>query len=403
MTNVTKNFEKLLQNRATNTYKAHEFIKEYGFFISIVLIVKIATSVFSAYAGYFYLKFSFVEILNSELLAIIFTIISLVLIEFLTNISLSKFYKTSLRGDLKAAVGFIILSFVFFGLSFFISAHGLSQRQGQKTDNTAVILSKYALLTDELKKQAENERNDNKTAIETIKSNPSGWRNSKRDVLQPDQLKEINYYYNQLSKVNINLSQDIATLEEKQAQEMKINSGNILLIENKYFMTVSIILLIQFFVNGLLMFFYSKIYADKQKEQLAKEIVQTFANDIQGSTDSMIISQISNSYHTYLNALQFTLNSQAQPVKAITPEKTIGFKKDVSNNSNYDIVIPEDKNIQHSIKNISQLKNETTCKHCNKPFNPYSKINIFCSTECRLGWHKNNSGFELQKYMKRKH
>lgn len=403
MTNVAKKIEKLIQNRATNTYKAHEFIKEYGFFISIVLIVKLATSIFSAYAGYYFCKSLFIDILNNELSSMIFTVLSLILIEFLTNISLSKFYKTSLRGYLKSAICFLLLSFVFFALSFYISAHGLSQRQAQKTDNTTIILTKYTLLSNELKKQAENERNDNKTAIETIKQNPSGWRNSKRDVLQPSQLKEINYYYAQLSKVNISLTQDLATLEDKQTDELKSNSGNIKIIEKKYFMTVSIVLLIQLFVNGLLMFFYSKIYEDKEKEQLAKEIVQTFANDINSSTDSMIISQISNSYHNYLNALQFTLQAQAQPVKAITPDTKIGFKKDESNNSNYDIVIPEDKNNKHSVKNISQLQNECTCKFCNKSFNPYSKINIFCSTECRLNWHKQNSGFELSKYMKRKH
>lgn len=43
------------------------------------------------------------------------------------------------------------------------------------------------------------------------------------------------------------------------------------------------------------------------------------------------------------------------------------------------------------------------CKNCQKEFKPYNIIQKFCSKECRLEWHKENKGFELEKYLKRKH
>jgi len=165
-----------IEKRASTTYRIHEFVKEYGVFISLVLLVKLATSLFSAYAGYFYVKSLFLEILNDYTWSIVFAIISLVLIELLTNISLSKFYKTSLRGKIKAAIGFVLLSAVFFGLSFYLSTNGLAQRQTQKTDNSQLIIEKYQLQEKYIKDQANNDKKETKEAIELIKANPAGWR-----------------------------------------------------------------------------------------------------------------------------------------------------------------------------------------------------------------------------------
>lgn len=57
-------------------------------------------------------------------------------------------------------------------------------------------------------------------------------------------------------------------------------------------------------------------------------------------------------------------------------------------------------NISH---NNDTVNNDTkACKHCGKEFTPFNVIHTFCSKECRMQWHKENNGFELDKFLKRK-
>ncbi|MFN8255454.1 MAG: hypothetical protein U0W24_07180 [Bacteroidales bacterium] len=402
------NILNIIEKRAFKTYRAHEFVKEYGFFISLVLLVKLATSLFSAYAGFYYVNNLFLEVLNNVNQALFFSVLSLVLIEFLTNISLSKFYKTSLRGNIKSAIGFMLLSFIFFGLSFYISTLGLAQRQSTKNDNSAIIIDKFNLQLSELKKEAETAKIEIKQAIETIKSNPEGWRSGKRDVLQPDQLKQINDYYAKIEIINKELRNDIEKLNDKKLNDLKANSGNITNIEKKFYRVVTLIMLVQLAVNGLIMFFYSKIYQEKYKEDLAKETVREFASDIGETTDKLIKHNISNSYLNYLSALTFQLdeNDKKRAIPAIKKEKTkIGFKnQDLVNNDSVNNETLSDDNKLDSIALFSnQKKAIAQCKNCNKEFKPYNIVQVFCSKECRLTWHKKNNGFELEKFLKRKH
>ncbi len=397
-----------IEKRASNTYRVHEFVKEYGVFIALVLLVKLATSLFSAYAGYYYVKRTFIEVLANYTWTIVFSVVSLVLIELLTNLSLSKFYKTSLRGNIKAAIGFVLLSFVFFGLSFYLSTNGLALSQATKTDNSQFIVEKYNLQLSELESQAESEKHQAKEAIELIKANPSGWRNRKRDVLLPEQLAAINGYYAQIEKIRERLRADKSHLQESRLQELKSNTGTIAVEKEKYFKIVAGVMIIQLFVNGLIMFFYSRIYNEKHKDQLAKETVQEFATDISDTTDKLIKHNISSAYMNYLSALSFQLkeNDVKKSIEQnIDNVPQIGFKNlhDISR-YNASMGINEKHVNSNEITNkvISNDKEPKLCKQCGASFSPYNIKQVFCSANCRMAWHKENKGFDIEKYLNTK-
>jgi hypothetical protein len=394
-----------IENRASNTYRVHEFVKEYGVFISLVLLVKIATSLFSVFAGYYFVKVMFIELLNNYAWAMIFSMLTLILIELLTNISLSKFYKTSLRGKIKSAIAFILLSFVFFGLSFYLSTNGLALRQAKRTDNSKMITEKYNLQLSELEHQAESEKNQAKEAIELIKANPSGWRNGKRDVLLSEQLAAINSYYSQIERITQRFRQDKENLKDARLKELHLNTELIAREEKKYYRIVVGVMVIQLFVNGLIMFFYSRIYNEKHKDQLAKETVQEFASDISDTTDKLIKHNISSAYMNYLSALSFQLKEN-DVKKSIEQDKSkvpqIGFKN-MFEISRYNATMGTNEKQINSNDITNQFKSNDKdaklCKHCGKSFSPYNIRQVFCSANCRMTWHKENKGFDIQKYL----
>jgi hypothetical protein len=389
------------EKRAVSVYQMKSFHHEYGAFIALTFITKLGLSFFNGYAGYYLLKNYLISDLNSEKIAIIGAISILFFIELFLNLSLAFFFKASFRGNFKGAIGLVLLSGLFFAISFLLTTNGLAQRQGQKADNTAVIIDKFNFQTAELKKQAEQNRTQLMLAIETIKQNPAGWRGGKRDVLQPEQLSQINHYYSQIEQINNTLRNDLFTIETNKKDELSQNTGNVIMVEQKYYRTAISVMGLQLFINGLLMFFYSRIYGNTQKEQLAKDTVQKFATDIADTTDQLIKENISNQYVNYMNALRFQLGETDKKTIPITAknDKKIGFVKETDDDRNNITVITEDKKTDTPVKNTLAV---LPCKYCANAFQQRIYTQLFCCDEHRQKWHRENKGFDLNLYKKRK-
>jgi len=184
-------------------------------------------------------------------------------------------------------------------------------------------------------------------------------------------------------------------IEMNRKQELKENAGNVLLVEDRYYKTAIAINAFQLFINGLLMFFYSRIYVNTEKEQLAKDTVQKFATDIADTTDQLIKENISNQYIRYMNALSFQLgetdDNKTIRINAKT-DKRIGF---IPSNDTNDLENRKTK-IVSDIKNPT-IPNDTNpqnriCKHCNNSFIYKHHKQIYCTDKCRMAhWEVNNN------------
>jgi hypothetical protein len=409
--NISRIITNIIEKRAAKTYKSEGFSEEYGVFIAIVIIVKIATSLFNAYAGFYMLKNYFISEFNNIYFSVAFTIIALVLLEFLVNYSLVKFFKSSFRGNIKAAIGLGLLSLVWFGASFLVSTNGLAQRHAQKADNSQIIIDKYKLEASEARKNAEITVNQALNAIETIKANPSGWRGGKRDVLQPEQLKQIEGFYKEVALTNHNLRTDLDLIETRKQMELSDNSGNVRVIEDRYYKTAIIIMILQFFVNGLSTFFYSKVYYSKHEEDYLREQARMINARMRTRLINKAFDNAEEIYdiveHAYeLEPLRIELKNERN-------EKQIGFKKitDTDQISNNGSVITQENDTQDTHKNAptnTHKKNTSNaleprhCKYCGNEFQPTVKWQLFCCGAHKDTWHRQNNGFDVDKYKMRK-
>jgi hypothetical protein len=329
------------------------------------------------------------------------------MLELFVNLSLAKFFKAGLRGQIKASIALGLLSLVFFGCSFLLTTNGLAQRQAQKADNTGVIIDKYSIQVSELKKTAESDKNQLLQAIETIKQNPAGWRNGKRNTLELDQLASIDNYYSQIETINNSTKADIDKIEKQKGNELVLNTSNVESVASRFYKTSCGIMALQIFVNGLLMFFYSRIYAPKHQEQLAKDHVESFADRVTDLATKLIETNISSQYQNYMTALDLKMIEKRKKENDQQKEndKSIGFKNtNTDQNDTNDRYVSYDRVITNTDQNDKKKKtvsDETRiCKQCGKLFHPYSIKHIFCTNTCKLNWHKDNRGFDLDIYKK---
>ena len=315
--------KQLIQTVAKNSYKKHEFIREWSAFILFTIILKVAAMVFSIFAGYFYFNQLFISILNSVFWAKVFSVIALILIEVLVAISLTKFFKFALRLELKALFPFV-LAVVFFGISFYSSTNGLALRQSKKVDNTENITSLNQLTNDNINTRSVNIKEEIKEQIKTIKANKQGWHNGRRSVLLAAQLNKIDFYYTELNKLEKTRKKDLNN--QKTSYLIALNENNMHQANEseKYYKIVSFIMLLIFLVNGLLVYFYSKVNSENNPEDGIKESVTDQMQKIVSLTDNVIFGNLSKRIYLMENVMN---ELTPQPVAEL-PEKDqfkIGF------------------------------------------------------------------------------
>ncbi len=382
-------FGETVKKIAKNSYKKHSFVKEWQTFIFIAILLKLAAMAFSIFAGFFYFDNLFISLLNSPFWSKFFSVLALLFIEVLTAISLSKFFKFALRLHFKTAVPVFFLSLFFFSISFISSTNGLALRQSSKADNTVLLTAQYNDKVFNINTLHSNQKDQAKEQIVTIKANPQGWANGKRTILLAGQLNQIDKYYSILQSLESVHKSELSKLKTSFNNSILQCERQMLFEGEKYYKIVSFIMALVFLVNGLIMFFYSKVFNENEQELQKIEVIETFSDDIQNQTTGLIEDKINNTFDLYFSAMQNSFDKLNQPI--VKQGSAIGFA-----NRNNDIVINDKKPL-----NKTQSLNESiNCLNCNKEFKPFNKIQKYCSTACRADYHKKKNGFDMVLFKK---
>lgn len=377
----------VIQLLAKRAFKKHKFIKEWGVFILITLILKVAAMAFSVFAGFFYFNNLFLSILNNALLANVFAVVILIIIEVLTAISLTKFFKFGIRFEIKKALPILLIAALFFSISFISSTNGLALRQSKKVDNTELITKQHNLHVLNINSVKSLQKAEIKEQISVIKSNPQGWTNGRRSTLLTAQLNQIDNYFLELKALEKNRKHELNITNLKFKKDIAANNKGRANEAEKYYKIVVSIMTIIFLINGLLVFFYSNVFYDTEKDLLAVEVVDNFSSDITDKATTLIESQINDTFAMYFSAIQNSFDSQnAENLPSVSPSK-IGFK-------------PDDKQDGKAVTHVQRGQTVTNgtdvekrrCLHCGNEFDFKHWAKKYCSTKCRKAdWEKKNN------------
>lgn len=342
-----------LEAYAQASYAQKQFTREWFIFILITLLVKFSAMAFSIFAGYFFFHSLLAPVLPSPSLVVFFSILTLLIIEVLNAILISKSAKFFLHGNLKASIITLIAAGGIFYISFISSANGLALRQSTKVDIKESIIDSTQIILDNINSKFDKERVMIEGMIQTIKENPAGWQNGQREVLTSSQLKQIDKYYQDLKTIELQRQEALKASNKGLEKEIEINDQNKRLEASKYYTLVTIVMVIIFLTNALLMWFWAKIYREKTPLQIT-EVYDKLNNELQGELINHIENQLQDTYWNYLSSIKSFKPTPAQ-LKPIRPK-------------------PKAQALQDGQK---------ACKHCGNPFDPSTKLNVFCSENCR--------------------
>jgi len=257
---------KLILIWAIKVIKPQPVNKEWKTAIISLALVKIGTMVVSAYAAYFFF-FAFInKVIHDETISRIITLITLLLLESITAIFLAKTFKFSFRK--KYSISFIIFLVVggFYFISFVSSTNGLAQSQARNVDRFFEIKKELIKEKQQLKKENRKIRQGIDNLIQDIRTNPIAWSGRKRVFLSKVQQNNIIELEQKKSAIRKMYATNLEKITVKFKNEMNANKKQMSNTAHDYYLFMVVVMVIQFFVTGILIFFLHLIYQEEHEQ-----------------------------------------------------------------------------------------------------------------------------------------
>jgi len=376
---------------AKNQFTTDRYSKEWKILIIIVLLFDFVASFLSVYAGYFYLSTLLIPMFESKIISIASTIAILILLELLVHFLLAKFFKFALKYHVQTAIFLLFAVTSVFLLSFQLSTQGLSINESAK-------VSKVELITDNLDTEVNNLELETKQNIDflrneinTIKSAPQGWINGKRSILTAKQLQDIKDYNAEINKLRQALRTQTKELENNAKNDKESNLKEVTSTANKYYVFISIIMLIEIISSMFLMYSWSKIQMENDPETHTKSRIL----DISLQVDNSITQLYNERFNAMNNALQIALQSNYNssiPLefsRAENNQGTVFSEAEIMNKNNVGFKMQNTTTGQGSAKT-------KVCNYCNAYLIDMHPAAKYCNAECRKQAWELKSGVKLQ-------
>lgn len=393
---------------ASKNAKFKNFRQEYSLGILIVLLLRIVTASISIYAGYFYFKNLLTGIsTENKTVPLILSITVLLIVEILSAYLLSKLTKASLNRKYINAFVLLIFSVFTFGVSFISSTNGLSMKQSKKADISTEILSNKDLQAENIKLKYSELIQEQKANIKLIRKNPQGWSEGKRAYLTTQQLKDISNINNEIKAFRSAEKEEITAIKKQSKTELKANRQEMTATADKYYLFISIVLIISALCNISLQIFYKIIYKEERADQSAlsefKNAKQAIFSNLQASlnndilklansfTGSLIVEKNEPLLHSIIEnkntppgigfknpKIDFEINDKAGNYKEFQKENNLKGKEPYNENR-----INENRTEQR------------TCKNCGNPYIHKHHKQLYCSDACRVQFWENKTGKTL--------
>lgn len=317
-------FAETWRRNAVTVIQRQETAREfYGLILGFVLL-RLATSFCSIFSGWAFFNVELSALIADDTARKIAAVSLLCVVEIITAGFIFKFFKFifshrwALAGAMLAGVA------VFFFVSFHTSTRGIALYKSDTADKNVLIEQKAAAGVDSIANYYGQQIELLKISINEIR--PQTW--NKRHQLTADGRDTTVYLlttaqeqtktdlYNKIIGLQAAQGEALAAYRQTIAAEKQRTQATADVEADKYFLYVAIIMLLQLTANGVLCFFYSRIYHENNRaDEIADEVAE-FADVIADNTDALINRQTVTQYNNYLNGLErrlIALQNATQP------------------------------------------------------------------------------------------
>ena len=406
-----KAFNLTLLKWASNAATNHKFMREFGIGVVIVHFLRWLTAFFSIWAGYFYFSNVFVRISpNNKLIPLIFAVLLLGIVEFLSAWLITKFTKQALAKKAKRALILLFFAVFTFGLSFYSSTNGLAMRQSSKADNSKEILDIFELKKNSINLHYDNLIENNQEIIKEIKRSPAGWSKGKREFTTDKQQANIFALNEQIRGFNDNRKAEITELKDGLKNDLANNRNDMTDTANHYYVIMSIVLFVSLLSNISLQSFSSIIHKEEKPKDSIKSDMYLFKQALQNDLKQSIANYMYDLNQVFAKEVVFENIEEIQElkepeIKELNEKKQaqIGFMFNQAKENNESQAKAKNENYEPETGG-NRAKKDTlrygigVCPLCLKEFPKNSHNHKFCSELHRIEYAEKKTGKNLTRY-----
>lgn len=412
----TTNLYNFIEKKATENMRFKKISNEFSFLILIFIFLKLLTSFVSILAGYTYLNNTILKIIQNGFFAVSITLITLFLIEFITQISLQRLFKFGLKRQLNFMIIMFIVVVLFFALSSFLSLKGIAIITSKKVDLTSQIINKYKVLEQSKINEFKDKISYQKSQIDLIKKQT--WKGK----LSSQNINRINELNDLIIKIEIEKNEALTKLTEEKNKDLTKNNQGTQSNVKEYFFIVLIIMFLQLLSNLFLNYFYFLIF--KERADYFNDFVKNEQSEIKRELINVYQDIFNQNNNDIINGLKLSINAnkdideiQSEPVQRVAKAtehtdteklKTFGFNKALNFNNEKSTREKIKENTTGINKNETKINetriNETRinekngiriCKNCGAEFVAKHNVQKYCSEKCRIEFWENEKGKKL--------
>ncbi len=256
-----------ISSYAFKTAKHKSFKDEHWLAIVFAWLIRFTTAGVSIYSGWFFFVNYMKGMSQTDSNApYVFSILLLILVEFLAAYAITKAAKAILHKQLSTSIISGVFAVGIFGLSFYSSTNGLAARQSKKADNTEIIVANSDIQRVWTNNNYDNQIRELRAANDLELENLQGWRNGQRSVLSEAQMKRIEENNKQIGKLNDLKRSELAQLKNERKAELKENRDIMMAEADKYWLFIAIVLGISALSNISLQAFSHVILKQEARE-----------------------------------------------------------------------------------------------------------------------------------------
>lgn len=386
------NISGLLAKQANNQITLRDTANEYDYLLLAFIVLKRITQAISIASGYCFFYYSLSDFITgftgAAFISAFCAVGLLVGVEAIVSYSLTKCFKFAFKHLWRGTCGTGLIASLFFLLSFYISTQGIYLMKSDTKEIDSNISAKF----DEQKQSTILDFNNQIEALNVSISEiiPPQWSKT----LTTEQVRLRARYRDEISLLIASRRDSCARIDAAMAAAVKASNVVAHSSASDYYVYVSIILIIELLVNGLIVYFNTLIFRELSKETNIKEQVSIFMNNINSDLSSLIRDSFISNSRYYISAMHnyATNNNNIKTANIRASGQSIkGFvsSANLNDNSNND-----NSNNDNNKGLNSGLK---TCLCCGVSFTPNHHKQVYCSDTCRLQAWSNRTGKMIKK------
>lgn len=386
------NISSVISKSAVNSFTPKVTAEEFQLFIIGFTALKYIACLISIASGYSFFYYRLDSLIsgfsNADFVACALAVMLLVVLEVITNSSISKGFKMLLTHRLVAGASCVVVAAIFYSASFRISCEGIYLAVSDNSKIEANIGAKFDEQAEDIKRGTAFRVKAYESDIQQIQ--PYAWANYQ---LTTEQLRMRSALRASIDSCYKAEAAQLRAIEEQRAEEIRQSNAVATSSAEDYRFYVAIILALELIANAVLVYFNKRILHETDEAVEKRHFIDKYVDDTRQELGDIIESELQQEKNLIVSVIRTKANEDRKRVKkavsnveeAKEDSKKAGFK-----------ISEDEPDAKAEEPSNAKIGGTAECRLCGQSFVKKTVWHAFCCENHKLQYNANTHNHTIR-------